>query len=198
MRTLVLAPLLLCGVTILVSPAHAQMPNSRGVATGPVVNPSNVPKARQAPPPALPGSKAGDSEPAPPTNLDLPPTEALFDAVNRGDIVGARDAVNRGADLHGHNVLGMTPLELSVDLGRNDITFLLLSMRGGTEQPSSSAPAAAEAKPAGQPAKRTAPVQAAVAARNPAPAAQPVRHYAAGTDPGTPNPQAGFLGFGGK
>ena len=61
----------------------------------------------------------------------MEPTEALFDAINRGDIGTARDAISRGADLHGHNVLGMTPLELSVDLGRNDISFMLLSMRGG-------------------------------------------------------------------
>jgi ankyrin repeat protein len=60
----------------------------------------------------------------------MPPTDALFDAINRGDIAAARDALNRGADLNGVNVLGMTPMELSVDLGRNDISFLLLSMRG--------------------------------------------------------------------
>src|ERR1700757_1385559 len=61
---------------------------------------------------------------------DMEPTDALFDAINRGDIGAARDAISRGADLRGHNVLGMTPMELSVDLGRNDISFLLLSMRG--------------------------------------------------------------------
>ena len=60
----------------------------------------------------------------------MEPTEALFDAINRGDIAAARDAISRGAELNGHNILGMTPMELSVDLGRNDISFLLLSMRG--------------------------------------------------------------------
>ena len=60
----------------------------------------------------------------------MEPTDALFDAINRGDINAARDAISRGANLRGHNVLGMTPMELSVDLGRNDISFLLLSMRG--------------------------------------------------------------------
>jgi hypothetical protein len=64
----------------------------------------------------------------------MEPTDALFDAINRGDIGTARDAISRGADLHGHNVLGMTPLELSVDLGRNDISFMLLSMRARRQQ----------------------------------------------------------------
>ena len=64
----------------------------------------------------------------------MAPTAALFDAINRGDIIAARDALNRGADLNAQNVLGMTPIDLSVDLGRNDITFLLLSMRSGSDQ----------------------------------------------------------------
>jgi hypothetical protein len=33
--------------------------------------------------------------------------------------------------MRGLNILGLTPLELAVDLGRNDISFLLLSMRDG-------------------------------------------------------------------
>src|SRR6202012_5975497 len=72
-------------------------------------------------------SPAAPSSHAP---TDLQPTDALFDAINRGDIAAARDALNHGADMNGVNVLGMTPMELSVDLGRNDISFLLLSMRG--------------------------------------------------------------------
>ena len=54
----------------------------------------------------------------------------------------ARDAISRGADLQGHNILGMTPLELSVDLGRNDISFMLLSMRAADDGRSRQAPAA--------------------------------------------------------
>ena len=82
-------------------------------------------------PEAIPGSKARTA-PVPATRVmgDMPPTDALFDAINRGDIAAARDSLNRGADLNGVNILGMTPMELSVDLGRNDISFLLLSMRG--------------------------------------------------------------------
>ena len=72
----------------------------------------------------------------------MQPTDALFDAINRGDIATARDAISRGADLQGQNILGMTPLELSVDLGRNDISFMLLSMRAADDGRSRQAPAA--------------------------------------------------------
>jgi hypothetical protein len=151
---------------------------------------------------AMPGARA--REPAAPATRpvgDMLPTEALFDAINRGDIASARDALNRGADLNGVNVLGMTPMELSVDLGRNDISFLLLSMRGedsgrgsrsvgrdSTGQGDSSTPApAAKAAKAMKP---SAPIKAAqVAAR---PLATP-KLFA--NDGGTPLPNAGFLGF---
>jgi hypothetical protein len=133
----------------------------------------------------------------------MQPTEALFDAINRGDIASARDALNRGAELDGINVLGMTPMELSVDLGRNDITFLLLSMRGedagrgSRAMARSAAPEAASAKIAqGKPARTTQGKQQASSAR-PAPvAAKPAatpKLFA--NDGGTPQPSAGFLGF---
>jgi hypothetical protein len=159
-------------------------------------------KPAPAPAEAIPGAKA--REPAAPQTRpvgDMQPTDALFDAINRGDIVAARDALNRGADLNGINILGMTPMELSVDLGRNDISFLLLSMRGddssrgtqlvGRDNPSGRdrgppAPAAKIArvvKPSG-PAK-----PAQVATR---PLATP-KLFA--NDGGTPLPSAGFLGF---
>src|ERR1700742_258930 len=84
-----------------------------------------------AAPDAIPGATArAPAAPASKGTADLSPTDALFDAINRGDIAAARDALNRGADLNGVNILGMTPMELSVDLSRNDISFLLLSMRG--------------------------------------------------------------------
>src|ERR1700722_7633961 len=95
-----------------------------------------TPKAEAETPPlpapeAVPGARArAPAAPSTRAPTDLQPPDALFDAINRGDIAAARDALNRGADLDGFNVLGMTPMELSVDLGRNDISFLLLSMRG--------------------------------------------------------------------
>ena len=97
---------------------------------------SNSENAKQAPqqqPPALPGATRSPAGAAPASKppTDLSPNDALFDAINRGDIDVARDAIARGADLDARNLLGMTPMELSVDLGRNDISFLLLSYRGG-------------------------------------------------------------------
>lgn len=65
------------------------------------------------------------------------PTQLLFEAINVGNLYGAQDALNRGADLHATNVLGQTPLEMSIDLNRDRITFLLLSMRGYNNSPQS-------------------------------------------------------------
>jgi hypothetical protein len=156
---------------------------------------------------ALPGATArAPAAPATKTVGDLQPNDALFDAINRGDIAAARDALNRGADLDATNVLGMTPMELSVDLSRNDITFLLLSMRGedsgrgsralGRDTASSGKTAppsktALSGKPA--PSRRAAPARAIASA--PAAVRSPSRYA---NDGGTPLPNAGFLGFGSR
>jgi hypothetical protein len=65
----------------------------------------------------------------------LSPNDALFDAIDRGDIVAARDAVARGADLGATNAVGQSPIDESVDLGRNEITFLLVTLlhAGGSQ-----------------------------------------------------------------
>ena len=175
-------------------PAAAQMPAaaiSPG-ATGfqPMVKPdSTAPKDVVPIPSALPGAKPGlGAAPVDKSVADLPPNQALFDAINRGDIGEARDAINRGADIRAENVLGMTPLELAVDLSRNDITFMLLSLRGATAGALSAKAVAAAPAPA--PAVKM--VERHVASK-PAPTA---RMYAVSTDSGTPDPQAGFLGFG--
>jgi hypothetical protein len=186
------------------APAYAQVTTpSRQVTTASKPDPKATP-VEQAPPPALPGATATVA-PAEKTLTDLAPTDALFDAINRGDIVSARDAVSRGADLNGRNVLGMTPVDLSVDLSRNDITFLLLSLRGAT-------PGAAS--PVHQRTAVTLPVKtaqkpdathkpAAIAAAKPArlisaaSVAPAPRQFAGQSNPGTPDPQVGFLGFGG-
>jgi hypothetical protein len=155
------------------------------------------------PPPALPGSHVKADNVAPPTRppSDLDPNEALFDAINRGDITTVRDAISRGADLSSENVLGLTPLDLSVDLGRNEITFLLLSLRAGSSSAGTKAAAAKPDKAAPPPA---APAPVAVARPAPRPAPAPVRRQVAAeqpplppSGPGVPVPQAGFLGFGG-
>jgi hypothetical protein len=165
-----------------------------GTPFGGTKSPPPAPKV--APPPALPGAaSSGGAVPASRAPTDMEPTEALFDAINRGDIGTARDAISRGADLHGHNVLGMTPLELSVDLGRNDISFMLLSMRAaddGRPAQASATPAAAKPPPAKQ--ARRAPAHPAAKATASAPApAQTARLFSG--DGGAPNPNAGFLGF---
>ena len=196
---LVLPGTLLIAALLMPLSAHAQggPPGTQnGMLNGPVEQPRPEVNRQKVQPPALPGARTT----AEPTPMDRPPsdmrpTEALFDAINRGDITTARDAIARGADMHATNVLGLTPTELSVDLGRNDITFLLLSLRSGSGAGGTPAkvanttapPAHAAAKPApSRPAPRPAPVAAA-----PRPAPQ---QYA--DVPATPVPQAGFLGFG--
>jgi hypothetical protein len=167
-------------------------------------NDKPAPSAPQAP--ALPGAQSNPDDVAKATNTDLQPTDALFDAVNRGDITTARDAIGRGADLNAHNVLGMTPLDLSVDLGRNDITFLLLSLRGSAPPPDtlSQAAAAKTAKPTGKPQlTKVASEHSHIAPRaqaRPIPVSSPaqgkvLREFVS-AGPGTPVPQDGFLGFG--
>ena len=158
----------------------------------------------EPPPAAVPGARAraDAAAPAERSAADLPPTEALFDAINRGDIVTARDAISRGADLDGTNLLGLTPLELSVDLGRNDLSFLLLSLRGGSSR--SSGPPVSEAEVAPTPAeRRRAATEARVQGRAQAAAARqqavatPARRGPAlfAGNGGTAVPSAGFLGF---
>lgn len=157
------------------------------------------------PPPALPGAASRADTVAPATQIptDMSPDDALFDAINRGDIAAARDALSRGAELDAHNLLGMTPMELSVDLGRNDISFLLLSYRGADSSPADATPAGAAPDQANAAAtasgsKAVGGKSAARATVVPVKAVVPVapqtpRLFA--NDGGTPVPGAGFLGF---
>jgi hypothetical protein len=182
-----IAILAAAGMPLLAGAAAAQgVPTASRGFQPPVKNRTLPEFLPQAQPAALPGT-LNLAEPADRTQLDLPPTESLFDAVNRGDIAAARDAISRGADIGGKNILGMTPLELSVDLGRNDITFLLLSTRAAASRPGPTTAASATAKPA---------TKAGAAAAQVTPAAAP--QVFARQDNGTPDPQAGFLGFGGS
>jgi hypothetical protein len=189
-------------------PAAAQMagpPNLNGFQLNGAPNfgqpqtPEGGGAPARPPPSALPGAQP-KAAPAPATTspLTMNPTDELFDAVNRGDLAAAQDAVARGADLSGQNVLGMTPVQLSVDLGRNDITFLLLSAGGG-EATSSPASAGAQAllggrgsakvtRNAGQRPAKVARVTVATQAPMQTP-----RLFAG--NGGSPIPAAGFLGF---
>ncbi|MBR0647846.1 ankyrin repeat domain-containing protein, partial [Plastoroseomonas hellenica] len=102
--------------------------------------------AANSPPPALPGlaaRRAPEPIPADPSRV-LSPNAALFDAITRGDLPAARDAVSRGADLDARNVLGLTPVDAAVDQGRNEILFYLLSARGTARSPAPPPPEARE------------------------------------------------------
>jgi len=190
-RAVLMAAAVLLPVLI-AAPALAQF--SGGGLLGESAASERRPDTRK--PSALPGARGTEVAPAAAERApaDMPPTEALFDAVNRGDIAAARDALGRGANVDGRNILGLTPLELAIDLGRNDLTFLLLSMRGVAGAPASPPPAAARqaARTAAPPARATAPAPAPARAQAPVPRPRQVS-----ADPGTPMPQAGFLGFGG-
>ena len=155
-------------------------------------------------PPALPGARAEPTQVAPANKnvADMPPTEALFDAVNRGDLPSVKDAMSRGAELNGKNVLGLSPTELAVDLGRNEISFYLLSLRGGIAGSSPTGPGPAPKPPTRaerMAADREARAERAARARpvaveGPPAAAQTARLFQG--NGGSPVPQAGFLGFG--
>ncbi len=117
----VLAGAMLSGV------AYGQMPSPGAPGIGPAMQPHAEQQA--APPPALPGAAGADQ--ISPNNIAIDnqdPTKVLFSAINHGDYAEARAAVSRGANLRAKNTLDETPIQLSVELGRNDITFMLLSV----------------------------------------------------------------------
>ena len=209
MRTLLCSLVVFAGAIALPASAQDLVPHSAtGIRSGAPAAPRPTHET-VVPPAAVPGAVArpGSVAPAAPGAADLPPTEALFDAINRGDIVTARDAISRGADLDGTNLLGLTPLELSVDLGRNDISFLLLSLRGGPDGSGASPPNQTAAAPPLTPAQRRqaaaeARAQAGAQARTQAVTARASRASPPPRGPalfagngGTAVPAAGFLGF---
>lgn len=191
-------PLLLAALPALaqgVGNAPAGGPAARG---GQQQRPANT----SEPPPALPGLAARRAPapiPADPNRV-LSPNAALFDAITRGDLPAARDAVSRGADLDARNVLGLTPVDAAVDQGRNEILFYLLSARGTVRNPAPPPPEARESpreRQARERAQQAARAAAERAARE-APAPREVAPASARLftgDGGTPRPDVGFLGF---
>ncbi len=119
------------------------------------------------------------------------PTAELFTAINGNDYNSAQDAISRGADLNAQNALGETPIDLSVALNRNSITFMLLAARNDSGD-----------SPTGNPATPVAampqlPRHGSKAATS---SAVPVKlienpNATPGNNSGTPNASAGFLGF---
>jgi len=177
------------GLALLFATATPALAQSGGLSNF-TQNPEADQRRDTRKPTGLPGARGaqrGVVAPAERMPADMSPNEALFDAVNRGDIAAGRDAISRGAQLDGRNILGLTPLELSIDLGRNELTFLLLSMRGAGSAPPP--PPSAAARP-------TAPRPAAPRATAQE-AAPPRQRQSTADAAGTPVPQAGFLGFGG-
>ncbi|MDG6094426.1 ankyrin repeat domain-containing protein [Acetobacter sp. AN02] len=144
-----------------------------------------------APPDALPGARSSDEDNSR-SNTDLEPTAALFDAIDHGSLSAARDAVNRGADLEQKNVLGQTPLDASIDLNRNDITFFLLSMR--SLEPDTGVMTASTSHGSVKVSNGSGHIniggRSSVGPTHPA-----VRRHIGG---GTPAPAEGFLGFDGS
>ena len=196
----------LIGLTLISVPIAAYAQGNPAALQAPGIVPDKAGKVGKAPdaaPRAVPGARAEPTAVAPAgKNVgDLPPTEALFDAINRGDLPAAKDAVNRGADLNGSNVLGLTPLELAVDLGRNEISFLLLSLRGGSGYTTSRGPAAAPKPPtraermATDRAERLERTRVRAVTAAPAIATPPQTARLFSGNGGAPVPQAGFLGF---
>lgn len=143
-----------------------------------------APALAQAPAPGAPAAI-----PAPEAAAN--PTEALFNAINLGDLDQVRAAVGAGADIGARNVLGLTPLDLAIDLGHSEIAFYLMSLGRVSSRPPAPAPAAPPAPRAPQPRGAAAvPPAPAATATGPVPAA-PLWQGGGGS----PVPQAGFLGF---
>lgn len=190
----------LCLMALGVAPCLAQFGGGGGAADVGAAGRRTLrgpgPTKAEPAPPVLPGTKPA-SEAAQPTQspANMSPTDALFDAINRGDMAASRDAINRGANLESTNLLGLTPLELAVDLGRNDISILLLSYRpedNGSAPPP--AQTAADTPAGGAPVLARRARRVAVQALAETTAAPGLPRLHAG-DGGAPVPQAGFLGF---
>jgi hypothetical protein len=186
MKQFSLAAVMLAATLAAAGPAAAQLSAGGG-------EPAPTPHgpAPDVAPPAIPG-EADSQSLATGASLQTPavtnPTTALFDAINNGDYDAAQDAISRGADENARNPLGETPLDLSIALNRNTITFMLLSARneGGQTPPS--------ARPLPSAPIATAPTLSPTPAR-----LLPQSHFTAGTSAAVqPDPNAGFLGFSGK
>ncbi|MBL6454275.1 hypothetical protein JMJ55_02995 [Belnapia sp. T6] len=203
MRHLALLPPLALLATLALPVPEAVAQFGRNGRAGGMSDPAQ--EASRPPPAALPGlqyRRAPEPIPADP-NQNLSPNAALFDAINRGDIASAREAVGRGADTESRNVLGLTPIDAAVDQGRNDILFFLLSVRAGSRGGPPAAGETQAAAPPARPAPRradatpppAAPVERAAAATPVAPPRQAPNPRLWAGDGGAANPGIGFLGF---
>lgn len=176
-----LTPAALAASLLLALPAGAQQAPS-----GP-----GAPAAETTPRTAAPRAGAPQQRRAPRSTA---PTDQLFEAINEGEMEDVRAAVGAGADIGARNVLGLTPIDLAIDLGRNDVALYLLSLGRVRDRPLGAAPPPEPAEP-----RRRAQPQPQAAPRAPA---APVSGQGIVSvaplwrgDGGTPNPAVGFLGF---
>lgn len=185
------ALLLAAGLAALAGAASAQTPPQRPPAGQVGAQPPGQPQPGRAP--SARQQRSGT------------PTEQLFDAINTGELEDVRAAVAAGADVGARNVLGLTPVDLAIDLGRNDVALYLLSL--GRARPLAPLPQA-EARDrqarlteqqirAQQQRAEQAAIEAALRSRAPAVSGQGIVAVAPlwRGDGGTPNPAIGFLGF---
>lgn len=218
------APGLIAGlVAVLAVPghqAHAQSSLPQPTSMGPVVQGGNGNQHAQPAAPGLPGARS--TGPIQQGNIDsglLSPNDELFDAINRGDVAAARDALARGADLEARDAVGQTPVDVSIALGRNSITFLLVTLlkAGGGDLSEPQGPMAQPpSNTLGMSDKDQKAVSTPVSFFNPPPVAKgktaaksrygtttrtassaaeaPAPTYGGGS--GAPVPAAGFVGFG--
>ncbi|MCU0890010.1 MAG: ankyrin repeat domain-containing protein [Rubritepida sp.] len=156
------------------------------------------PEPGAQPPPATAASPQRARQPRPGTA-----TEQLFEAINQGEMEDVRAAVAAGADIGARNVLGLTPMDLAVDLGRTDVALYLLSLGRVRERPlaplpqDTSAQRDAARSAAQQRRAEDAAIEAALRQRGPSVSGQGIVAVAplwAGNG-GAPNPAVGFLGF---
>jgi hypothetical protein len=217
------APGLLFGLVAAASlPGHQAMAQAalpQPTSMGPVVQGGNGNQAGQPSVGGLPGArKSGPVQQGTIDSTLLSPNDELFDAINRGDITAARDALSRGADLSATDAVGQTPVDLSVSLARNNITFLLVTLlhagggditdaQGPMAQPPAntlglsskdqkavSTPVGFFSPPPTAATKSTRTKRYEPAAARSATSSSTTSAYAGGG--GSPNAAAGFVGFG--
>lgn len=185
-------PVLLACILALPAAALAQ-----GRLGGGPLQPANPRTPERERPQGLPGLQSRPSQVIPPTTspAGMNPNDALFDAISRGDVPTARDAVARGADTNTRNALGLTAIDSAVDQGRPDMIFYLLSLRGSAGSapppPGSDAPAPGRVRPGREPREARTPTAPQAP---PAPATPRTARLFAG-DGGAAQPDIGFLGF---
>lgn len=180
-------------------PAYAQLGSvgMGGAGGGPKAQPED--QAPNLAPSGLPGLGSATQQPQTGPTLQKTvsgdPTQNLFIAVNNNDYAAAQAAVSHGADLNATNQFGETPLDMAIALNRNDITFLLLGTRNelGAQGYGEKlgAPILLNTPTPGK--SHTPRATPHKATPKPSPAVRPLPDL-----PGTPDPQAGFLGFGRK